>query len=302
MLRGHMKIKLKDLLTRLWEKISDDDIIGNAAQVAFYFSFALFPLLLFLMSLLGIILNDKQDLQNQLFLMLGQVMPASALDLVRTTLTEVTAHASGGKLTLGVLTTIWAASAGVDNMRGTLNEVYDLKETRSWIRAKLTSLLLTIAIGVLILIALGFIVYGSQFLDSLLPIDSPYVLEALEWVAILALLLLAFALLYNFAPNHSPFQWKWISPGAVIGVILWVAASGGFRLYLHYFDSYAATYGSLGAMIILLLWLYLTALVILMGGAINAIFDEKTGVKKEATDPKQVKEEKEGSSKEARAS
>ena len=297
-----MKFDAKNFFKRLGQKITDDDILGNAAQVAFYFSFALFPLLLFLMSLLGILLSDKQDLQNELFTMLGQIMPRSAFDLVKTTLDEVTSHASGGKLTFGIVTTLWAASAGVDNMRGTLNQVYDLKETRSWIKAKLVSLSLTIAIGVLILIAIGALVYGSQLLDSILPVDSPYVLEALEWVVILAVLLLAFALLYNFAPNHSPLQWKWITPGAVIGVILWVVASGAFRLYLRYFDSYAATYGSLGAMIILLLWLYLTALVILIGGAINAIFDEKSGIEKEAEDPKQVTEEQQGGSSEARAS
>jgi membrane protein len=295
-----MKFDLKSFFTRLGEKITDDDILGNAAQVAFYFSFALFPLLLFLMSLLGIILSDKKELQNELFTMLGQVMPSSAFELVRSTLDEVTSHASGGKLTLGVLTTLWAASAGVDNMRGTLNQVYDLKETRSWIKAKLVSLSLTVGIGVLILIALGSLVYGSQFLDSVLPVDSPYILEALQWIVIIIVLLLAFALLYNFAPNHAPLQWKWITPGAVIGVVLWIVASGAFRLYLRYFDSYAATYGSLGAMIILLLWLYLTALVILIGGAINAIFDEKSGIEKETEDPKQAKEEKEGTGKERR--
>jgi len=291
-----MKFKFnpKEFFSRLWEKVSDDDIIGNAAQVAFYFSFAIFPLLLFLMSLLGIILNDKQDLQEELFLILGQVMPGSAFDLVKKTLDEVTQNASGGKLTFGILITLWSASAGIDNMRGTLNEVYNLKETRSFIRAKLTSLALTLVVGILILVALGFIVYGSQFLDSVLPIDSPAVLQGLEWLIILLVLLLAFALLYNFAPNHDAFQWKWLSPGAVIGVILWVLLTGGFRLYLRYFDSYAATYGSLGAVIVLMLWLYLTALVILIGGAINAILDEKSGVKKEAKDPKQVKEEKTG--------
>ena len=295
-----MRFDIKSLANRLWEKISDDDILGNAAQVAFYFSFALFPLLLFLMSLIGIIISDKTDLQNQLFVILGEVMPRSAFDLVQKTLTEVTSNATGGKLTIGVLITLWSASAGIDNMRGTLNEVYNLKETRSWFRAKLTSLLLTLGLGVLILTTLGLIVYGSQTLDALLPVDSPYVLIALEWILVLCLLLLAFALLYNFAPNHEPFQWKWISPGAVIGVILWIIFSFGFRLYLTYFDSYAATYGSLGAMIILLLWLYLTALVILLGGAINAIFDEKTGIKKAAEDPKQVKDEKDKKGKESK--
>ena len=295
-----MNFDLKSFGKRLYEKINDDDILGNAAQVAFYFSFALFPLLLFLMTLTGIIISTKAEFQSQLFAILGEVMPKSAFDLVQKTLTEVTSNATGGKLTVGVLITLWSASAGIDNMRGTLNEVYNLKETRSWFKAKLTSFLLTLGLGVLILITLGLIVYGSQTLDALLPIDSPYILAALEWILVIALLLLAFAFLYNFAPNQDPFQWKWITPGAVIGVILWILFSFAFRLYLRYFDSYAATYGSLGAMIILMLWLYLTALVILIGGAINAIFDEKTGIKKAAEDPKQVKDEKSENSKEAK--
>jgi membrane protein len=295
-----MDFDYKNFFTRLYEKINDDDILGNAAQVAFYFSFALFPLLLFLMTLLGLVLGSKQELQQELFALLAQVMPSSAFQLVQDTMEEVTGNASGGKLTFGIIITLWSASAGVDNMRGTLNEVYNLKETRSWIRAKLTSLALTVAVGLVILTALGFDVYGSQILDQLLPIDAPFLLEALEWIATIALVLLAFALIYNFAPNHDAFQWKWISPGAVVGVILWVLVSAAFRLYLSYFDSYAATYGSLGAMIILLLWLYLTALSILIGGAINAIFDEKSGIEKEAEDPQQVKQEEEGSGKEAK--
>ena len=289
-----------EFFKKLYKKVNDDDILGNAAQVAFYFSFALFPLLLFLMSLFGLILGSKQELQQELFTLLGQVMPASAFQLVRDTMEEVTSSASGGKLTFGILITLWSASAGIDNMRGTLNEVYNLKETRSFLRAKLTSLALTIAVGILILIALAFVVYGSQILDSILPIDSQYFLEALEWITTIVLVLLAFALLYNFAPNHQPLEWKWITPGAIVGVILWIIVSGAFRLYLSYFNSYAATYGSLGAMIILLLWLYLTALSILIGGAINAILDEKSGIKKEAEDPQQVEQEEAGTGKEAK--
>jgi membrane protein len=289
-----MAFQFKKFFTRLREKFAADDVLGNSAQVAFYFSFALFPLLLFLMSLLGVIIQDKQGLQNELFRMLCQVMPGSALDLVRTTLDEVTRHASGGKLTFGIITTLWAASAGVDNMRGTLNEVYDLKETRSWIRSKLTSLLLTLAIGALILIAIAFVSYGTGLINDSLGITSPYLGYILNGVVLLVLLLFSFALIYNFGPNHSPVQWKWISPGAVICLLLWIIFSGAFRLYLHYFNTYAATYGSLGAMIILLLWLYITALVILMGGVINAILDEETGVKKDADDPAQRAAERSG--------
>lgn len=297
---GRMSFDYNDFFTRLKDKVSDDDILGNAAQVAFYFSFALFPLLLFLMTLLGIILNDKTELQEELFIILAQVMPASAYELVRKTLDEVTANATGGKLTIGVLITLYSASAGIDNMRGTLNEVYNLKETRSWFKAKLTSLLLTLGVGVLILIALGIIVYGGQLLGYA-GLDSVFMKEAIQWIAVLALVLLIFALLYNFAPNHDPFEWKWITPGSVVGVILWVVFSAAFRLYLAYFDGYAATYGSLGAMIILLLWLYLTALVILIGGAVNAILDEKSGIKKKAKDPKQAREEKAEAGKQAQA-
>jgi membrane protein len=286
-----MNIDYKDFFKRLWDKISDDDILGNAAQVAFYFSFALFPLMLFLMSVLGIVLSDKAEMQNKLFQMLADIMPGSAFELVKNTLDEVTANASGSKITLGIATTLWAASAGVDNVRGTLNEVYNLKETRSWLRAKSTSLLLTLGIGVLILIAIAIVVYGSR----IVPTDPFYIAEIGQWVAIICLLLLAFALLYNFGPNHEAFQWKWITPGSVIGVLLWVILSMGFRLYLQYFNSYSKTYGSLGAMIILQLWLYLMALVILLGGAVNAILDEKSGVKKGTEDPKQIKEEKEDS-------
>src|SRR3954470_22977710 len=110
-----MKFEYKKFFTRVREKIAADDVLGNSAQVAFYFSFALFPLLLFLMTLLGYILQDKQDLQNQLFQMLGEIMPSSAFDLVKKTLDEVTTHASGAKLALGIVTTLWSASAGVDN-------------------------------------------------------------------------------------------------------------------------------------------------------------------------------------------
>jgi membrane protein len=296
-----MNFDYKDFFKRLREKINADDILGNSAQVAFYFTFALFPLLLFLMTLLGIILQDKQDLQNQLYQMLGEVMPGAAFELVQKTLQEVTSHATGGKLALGVITTLWAASAGIDNMRGTLNEVYDLKETRGWFKAKLTSLLLTLGIGIMILVTIGFVVYGTKYIDSILPFHSTYLMEGLQWIVVLCLTLLAFALVYNFAPNHSPIQWKWITPGSVVGVFLWVVLSGGFRLYLHFFNSYAATYGSLGAVMILLLWLYLTAFVILMGGAINAILDEKSGVKKEADDPKQRAEEQAGTTRENKA-
>ncbi len=295
-----MKILSKEFFPKAYKKIVDDAVLGNAAQVAFYFTFALFPLLLFLMTLFGIILNDRDDLKQELFTLLAQVMPASAFDLVKNTLNEVTANSGGGKLTIGILITLWSASAGVDTIRNALNGVYNLEERRSWLKARGTSLILTLTLGVLILIALALVVYGSQLIAMVMPVEIPLILEVLEYLLLLGVLLLAFALIYNFAPNHEPFEWKWITPGTLIAVVLWILFSIAFRIYLSYFDTYAATYGSLGAVIILLLWLYITALVILIGGAVNAILDEASGVKKEAYDAKQTADEKSGDSKESK--
>lgn len=274
-----MKFAPKQFFSRLYEKAFDEDIFSSAAQVGFYFMFALFPLLLFLVSLMGLVLEKADELRAELFVYLRQVMPGSALELVEKTLSEVVQSSSGGKLTLGFAIALWSASAGIDSVRVALNGVYKLKETRPYWKTKSSSLLITLAIALLIFIALGVIFYGTQFLALILgmlslPIPSPLFLQILSYIVVGVVLTLAFALIYSFVPNHVPFSWNWISPGAIVAIILWVLASLAFRLYLNYFNSYAATYGSLGAIIILMLWLYMTALAIIIGGAINAILNE----------------------------
>lgn len=265
---------LKKIVRMIVAKVTETDVIGNAAQVAFYFCFALFPLLLLLLNLFGIVFDDNGEVQERLFAILGRLMPVSALHLVEETIREVTEDASGGKLTFGIILTLWSASAGIDNVRGTLNEIYGLEETRPWWRAKLTSFLLTSVLGVLIIIAVSFGMYSSNILMSLTYMKTGP--ETVGWAVTITLLLCALMLLYNFAPDHDPYNWKCITPGAFLSVVLWLLFSAAFRLYLQYFDTYSATYGSLGAMIILLLWLYLTALVILIGGAVNAVLDSET--------------------------
>lgn len=277
-----MKLKnlhFKPFFYRLYERAMEEDIMSSAAQVAFYFSFALFPLLLFLVSLFGIILGSADDLRGELFYYLRQVMPGSAYELVQTTIIEVTTGSSGGKLTIGFFIALWSASAGVDSLRIALNSVYNLRETRDWWKTKLLSLSFTFVITILVSVALAIVFYGWKFISLTLtsmslPVPSPFFLIIIQWVAILIVLLIVFGLLFNYIPNHSPFKWVWITPGAVTGLILWLILSNSFRLYLNYFNSYNKTYGSLGAVIILMLWLYLTALVILIGGLINSIFEE----------------------------
>lgn len=289
-----MKIDFKAFFKRLYEKsLFEEDILSTAAQVGFYFTFALFPLLLFLFSLFGIILESTDEFKAELFIYLSQVMPASAYDLVKTTIKEVTESSSGGKLTIGILIALWSASAGVDSLRIALNSVYSLEEKRSWIKTKLIALVLTLALTILVMVATAIVFYGGKLLSLILatinlPITSPFFLMILQGVTVLVVLMIIFGLIYNYLPYHKEYKWVWISPGAVTGIVLWLSLSYLFRLYLSYFNTYDKTYGSLGAVIILMLWLFLTALVILIGGIINATLQEMT-------DPEAAKESKEKS-------
>lgn len=267
-----MQFSMKQFWHRLYEKAIDEDVFSRAATVAFYFSFAFFPLLLFLISFFGFVLDNSTDLRSELFIYLRQLMPPSAYELVQTTIFEVIAGSSGATLTVGLIITLWSASAGVDSLRIALNGVYDLKETRARWKTFLLAILLTICIGILISVALGLIFYGSQALGKILPFSFPFLLRLLGWIVSLVALLLAFTLFYSVLPDHK--DWKWVTPGAIIGILLWILLSAAFQMYLEYFDTYSAMYGSLGAMIILMLWLYLTALVILVGAIINVIFGD----------------------------
>ena len=159
-----LKYKPIRFAVRLYEKAFHDDIFSRAAQVAFYFSFAIFPLLLFSVTLFGMILGSADDLRLELFAYLKNVMPASAYQLVQTTLFEVVENSSGGKLTLGFLIAIWSASSAIDSLRTALNSVYDLKETRYWWTTKSVSYGLTLGIGVLFLIALSVVFYGAHLI------------------------------------------------------------------------------------------------------------------------------------------
>jgi membrane protein len=264
---------------RLYQKAFHDDIFSRAAQVAFYFSFAIFPLLLFLVSLFGFILGTTDDLRNELFRYLRQIMPLTASKLLESTITEVATNSSGGKITIGLLIAIWSASQGFDSLRIALNHVYSYREDRYWWTTKSLSLLLTIVTAILFTIALTLIFYGTHTIEYLLQLQglsdtSPVFFKFLQLGTIFIVLLLTFAIIYNLCPNHPKFRWHWWTPGTFVAIVLWLILSAGFRLYLSFFDNYSKIYGSLGTVIILMFWLYLTALVILIGGAINGILDE----------------------------
>ncbi|MEK7855580.1 MAG: YihY/virulence factor BrkB family protein [Acidobacteriota bacterium] len=266
----------KEFFLKLYTKVDSTDIFNRAAQVAFYFSFAFFPLLLFLITLTGIVLGTTDSLKQELYSYLFQIMPGSAYDLVHRTLDEIIENSSGGKLTIGIFITLWSASAGVDTLRNSLNAVYELRESRSWWNTKLQSLVLTFLFIILLAIALITVSTGWRLFEIALSksgfvTESSLLLAGIQWVSLLAVLLFASEVIYNWLPCHKKFRWFWITPGSVVAILLWVIFSVGFRVYLQYFNTYNKAYGSLGAVIILMLWMFLAGTAILIGGSINSV-------------------------------
>lgn len=265
----------KELAKRVWHEMQEDDVFGRAAQLSYYFLLALFPMLLFMTSLLGYFAEAGTGLRENLLNYLGNVMPGSAYELVHTTVDEISKAKSGGKLSFGILATLWAASNGMGAISESLNVAYNVKEQRSWWRVRLASILLTIALSVLIITALTLTLYGGEIGEKIATsygLGSAFTItwNILQWPIVLAFVLLAFSVIYYFAPDLRDQDWKWVTPGALIALVLWLLVSFAFRGYLAYFDSYSATYGSLGAVIIMMLWFYLTGAAILIGGEINS--------------------------------
>ena len=269
----------KTFFKELYDKFFETDVMSASAQVAFYFSFAFFPLLLFLVTLFGIVLESTEELRNELYAYLNQLLPASAYSLVRTTMDEIIETSSGGKLTLGALITLWSASAGVDSLRIALNRVYELKETRSWWNTKFHSLVLTFLFILLLAIGLAAVTAGSSLVKVALTsfgmeVTSPWVVSLIQWGAIIVVMIFSTAVVYSWLPNFKKFHWVWISPGSITAIVVWIIFGSLFRLYLQYFNTYNKAYGSLGAVIILMLWMYITGLALLLGGAINSVLTE----------------------------
>ena len=265
----------RELAKRVWTESQNDNVFGRAAELSYYFLLALFPFLIFLTSIIGIILGSGTGTRHTFFQYLARIMPPSAFQLIDNTMYEVSESSGGGKLSFGILAALWAASNGLGAITESLNSAYDLEETRPWWKQRLTSIGLTIALSILIIGALILVVAGGHIADWLAahygfgPV-FPIAWKIVQWPVVLACMTFAFALIYYLAPDFREQAWQWLTPGSVVGVVLWLLVSLAFRIYLHYFNSYSATYGSLGAVIILMLWLYLTGAAVLIGGEVNS--------------------------------
>lgn len=268
-------LTLSQLSRRVVHGIQQDDLFGRASELAYNFLLALFPLLLFVLTLFGLFASRSSELQSSLLAYFADFLPPSAFQLLKAITIEMAANATSGKLTFGIVLTLWFASGGTSSMISTLDAIYHVRESRSWLRGRAIALGLTIAILILLITSLFIVLVGENLTDWIgmrlhLRLIVVIAWKGLQWVAVVLFLTLSFSLIYYFGPSLDQRQWHWITPGSIFGECLWLAASAGLRVYLHFFNTYTATYGSLAAMMILLVWLYVTGLSFLIGGEINA--------------------------------
>lgn len=264
---------LGSIVRRTWKEILEDDVFGRAAQLAYYFFLALFPFLIFVIAGLSIFGTADRG-RELLFRFFAEVLPPPGVHLIARTFNEII-HSSGPlKMSFGIVASLWSASMGMSAVMDTLNAAFDMKETRSLFKQYAVAMGLTIGIALLLVSALVIVVLGDTIINALSAGNIIAILwKVAQWPLAFALILSAFAITYYFAPNRTERRWHWITPGALAGVILWVAVSIGLRIYLHFYNSYSVGYGSLGAVIVLLLWFYLSGIAVLSGAVLNAVLE-----------------------------
>ena len=261
-----------------WASLLDDNLVGRAAELGFYFIFALFPCLFTATSLLGLAARSASHIYYLLLSYLSIVVPQAALGTVLDTFNQITTSSTTGKLTFGLVASLWSASVGFSAIQDGLNTIYKVKETRSYLAARLSAIWVTILLSVLLTLILASLLGADYFgrmarlyiSHHLIELSVAYTVKILSWLLSMCLLSLMFAVIYYFAPDVKTARWRWLTPGAAAGIVGWLLACVGFRIYVHLVGNYASTYGSLGAVIILLTWFYLTGLMLLLGAEINS--------------------------------
>jgi membrane protein len=259
---------------RTWAEILEDDVFGRAAELAYYFFLALFPFLIFVVAGLSVF-GEADRGRALLFQFGGSALPAPAFEVITEVFNDIV-HSSGPvKMSFGIAGALWAASAGMTAVMDTLNAAYDVKESRSALRRYSIAIAITLGLGFLLVISMVILVMGNGMVGALSTrgiVTGAW--KIIEWPIGLALAFLGFAIIYYFAPDLRHPEWHWITPGAVAGLLLWILVTAALRVYLHFFDSFSYTYGSLAGVIVLLLWFYLSGIAVLSGGAMNTTLEQ----------------------------
>ena len=262
-------------LKKLYKRWSDNAITDRAAQLAYYFVFALFPFLSFLVTLTAYL--PLQGAVHELLARASEVMPDEAMAIVQDQLNKLVTVQRPRLLTVSLLLAVWSASRGVDAIRTALNLAYDVKESRPFWKTQGLAIAITVLGAVLMLVSITLIALGGkagEWLAAQLGIQQVYAMvwAFLRWPITMFLIMFVSASLYYFLPDVEQ-EWRFITPGSVMGTVLWLLTTWGFTQYVEHFGKYDVMYGSIGGMIVLLTWLYLTGLIFVLGGEINAILE-----------------------------
>ncbi len=268
-------LSLGQLAGNVWRSSMEDDIADRAAELAYYFLFSLFPGLIVLSAMFSLFASTRARSDLELMLYLGKVIPPGAFSMVQSTFAATTASTATRNIVVGAIASLWSATYGMSSAQSILNVVFRVKESRSYWKAKLIALLLTLAIFALVFSAMVLLLLGDYVMKLFMHMWLVNGVLSVGWkiarfLAAIFLMNLVFSVTYHWGPDRKEHRWRWVSPGAVVGVIAWVGASIGFRVYLHFFNTYARLYGSLGAVVVLLTWFYVSGLVLLVGAEINA--------------------------------
>ena len=272
-LLAFLKVPLtwREVLQRTFTEAYKDNCLGMAAQLAYYFFFALFPALLFLLALASYF--PIHTLVDDLIRTMGGFVPPEALTIITDQIRKISEGEQGGLLTLGVLTALWSTSAAMTAIIDTLNNAYDIEEGRAWWKVRLRAIALTCGVALFILVAFALIFVGPTVVERL---SGTYFGPAFElawnlvrWPLVFALGAAGVAIVYYYAPDAEQ-DWVWLTPGSILATTLWLASSLAFKYYVENMGAYTETYGAIGAVMVLMLWFYISGLVILVGAEMNA--------------------------------
>jgi membrane protein len=262
----------RDLLVKTYHEVLDDDVLGLAAQLAYYFFLALFPALLFGLALASFF--PLTTLTDDISRLLGPVVSPEVLSLIQDQMKRLADADSGGLLTFGVVGALWSSSAAVVSIVDALNRAYDIEESRPWWKVRLTAIGLTIGLAIFILAALTLVLAGpsiATYLDDRVGFGDAFrwTWLVLQWPVAILLTATALGLVFYFGPDAEQ-DWVWITPGAVIGSLLWLVVSLATKVYVAKFTDFNASYGTVGGVMVVLLWLYVSGIAILVAAELNA--------------------------------
>jgi membrane protein len=278
-------LTVRQLAARVWANVQNENVLNEAAALSYYFIFSLFPGFLFVMALLALV--PVPHLIGRLMMYIRDVLPADAASVVTKTLREMLHGGNHGLLSIGAILALWSASGAMGSIMAALNVAYQVKDSRPWWKQRVMALLLTLVFSMFLVLGLILMMFGPMLGQF---IARPFGLGDLAvsvWNVVsvpiaLVLVLTGIALVYYLAPDVEQ-RWQWVTPGAVFAVTAWVVMSLGLRLYATQFANYNATYGSIGGVILLLLWLYATGVVLLVGAEINSEIEQAAARRGEPT-------------------